>query len=725
MATLTEDIALLKNAKEGNVRLKQLDGLLNPHSWRKNTKLEDSYNNRLNLDQVLTNYNIDILETLDGIGDSMVDTLTNGLYETAGERLNNIKELQSVLESYEQKLIDSISLNKDTINYCLVVLTLLLSIYVPNMGAAFTEEVEEFDMFLFLVSSTLSSLPTIWLMCESIYALILLSNMTENFLTFKHYKIYKDEKGNVYREHSNHPDGLGYVARVYDVLQGWMPVIMTFGALTLLFYINNNTFKNSWWTSILFFLYSIGVICLGLKTLFIFGHDDSQQDEDNEKSIVGFLIHFFNRENLYNIDTDMSISSIVQFSNLYNKTLRSLLEEHCKFYSWLDRIVMYDAWERKVEKKLKYVRKLEEVIEYRINQKTFQADSAAWQKIFSDVGRRITFWKNAEAILLYDYEGYQEYDIASLKGDPKFTFEKAIGEKFRISQDILDLEKNLFKIQNLQLKCKSLQRQSKAIVKTYQIDPEERQEVIDREERRRQEIEELKIHEKNEFWRAILPTVGRLEEYFVPLDVEEHLKFIYGDEVGLNKIDKDFPVKAKMIFFILRIILGILQLVICTINVAFLHPYYALVATLLALVVTPWLTLFVLKAMYTIAKRRMNTTMNDIANAAVTTFGFETLKSITESMIRPPTQLRSGFRLASKLETQFYIMWKKYIRMWQDATVRAMEAQREEANQAGDIGEVQRNQSFATHKRVEVTVPIKKSVSQWRPKQSKNGIKFL
>ena len=725
MATLTEDIALLKNAKKGNVRLKQLDGLLNPHSWRKNTKLEDSYNNRLNLDQVLTNYNIDILETLDGVEDSMVDTLTNGLYETAGERLNNIKELQSMLETYEQKLIDSISLNKDTINYCLVVLTLLLSIYVPNMGAAFTEEVAEFDMFLFLVSSTLSSLPTIWLMCESIYALILLSNMTENFLTFKHYKIYKDEKGNVYREHSNHPDGLGYIARVYDVLQGWMPVIMTFGALTLLFYINNNTFKNSWWTSILFFLYSIGVICLGLKTLFIFGHDDSQQNEDNEKSIVGFLIHFFNRENLYNIDTDMSISSIVQFSNLYNKTLRSLLEEHCKFYSWLDRIVMYDAWERKVEKKLKYVRKLEEVIEYRINQKTFQADSAAWQKTFSDVGRRITFWKNAEAILLYDYEGYQEYDIASLKGDPKFTFEKAIGEKFRISQDILDLEKNLFKIQNLQLKCKSLQRQSKAIVKTYQINPEERQEVIDREERRRQEIEELKIHEKNEFWKAILPTVGRLEEYFVPLDVEEHLKFIYGDEVGLNKIDKDFPVKAKMIFFILRIILGILQLVICTINVAFLLPYYALVATLLALIATPWVTLFVLKAMYTIAKRRMNTTMNDIANAAVATFGFETLKSITESMMRPPTQLRSGFRLASKLETQFYIMWKKYIRMWQDATVRAVEAQREEANQAGDIGEVQRNQSFATHKRVEVTVPIKKSVSQWRPKQSKNGIKFL
>lgn len=725
MATLTEDIALLKNAKEGNVRLKQLDGLLNPHRWKKNKKLEDSFNDRLNLEQVLINNNIDILESLDGVEDSMVDTLTTGLYETAGERLNNIKELQSLLETYEQKLIDSISLNKDTINYCLVVLTLLLSIYIPNMGAAFTEEVEEFDMFLFLVSSTFTSLPTIWLMCESIYALILLSNMTENFLTFKHYKKYKDERGNVYREHTNHPDGLGYVARVYDVLQGWMPFIMTFGAMTLLFYINNNTFKNSWWTSAMYLIYSVGLFCLGLKTLFIFGHDDTRNAENNEKSIIGFLIHFFNRENLYNIDTDMSISSIVQFTNLYNKTLRTLLDEHCKFYSWLDRIVMYDAWERKVEKKLKYVRILEEVIEYRMNQKVFQTDTAKWNKIMSDSRRYVTFWKNKEALLLYSYEGYQEYDIASLKGNPSFTFEKAIGEKYRVSQDILELEKNLFKIQNLQLKCKSLQRQVKAIVKTYQINPEERQEAIQREEERRQQIEELKIHEQNEFWKAVLPAYGTLEQYFVPIDVEEHLKFIYGDEVGLNNIDKDFPVKAKMIFFILRIILGIMQLIISVINVAFLHPYYAIIVIALAIVGTPWLTIFILKALYTVARRGMETTMNDISNAAVTTLGWRQLQSIVALAIQPPRRLRSGFMLASKLETQFYIMWKKYIRMWQEATMRAAEAQRAEADNAGNIGEVPRDQSFATHRRVEISVPTKKKVAQWKPKQTKNGIKFL
>ena len=636
----------------------------------------------------------------------MVDTLTTGLYETAGERLNNIKELQAMLERYEGKLVDSISLNKDTINYCLVVLTLLLSIYVPNMGAVFTEDIKEFDMFLFLFSSIVTSLPTVWLMCESIYALILLTNMTENFLTFKHYSIYKDEKGNVYREHVIQPQGLGYVTRVYDILKDWMPVIMTSGALTLLFYINNNSFSDTWWTAILFSLYSIGVVCLGLKTLFIFGHESTQEKEDNEKSIVGFLIHFFNRENLYNIDTNMSISSIVQITTLYNKTLRTLLEEQCKFYMWLDRIVLYDAWERRVERKLKYVRKLEEVIRYKIRQTAFKPDSAKWKKTIQRIQRAYNWTKNAEDLLLFEYEGYKEYDIDSLKANPELTVERAIGEKFRVTQDILTLEKSLFKIQNLQLKCKSIQRQSKAIVKKFKIDATETKKMVEREEMRRQRLAELKIHEKNEFWKVVLPAYGKLSEFFQPLDVEEHLQFIYGDELGLNNIDEDFPVKAKMIFFVLRIIVGFTQLILSIVNSVFLIPYYVIGAVLTLIVGVPWLTIFILRVFLILLRKREKLNLNDISNAGVTALGWNIMMKTITLLMNPPKVTRIGFTLATKLEEQYYDTFKKYVRMWEEAKTRANDVQRKEMEEeASNIGEIPKNQSFT---KVDISVPVKK-----------------
>lgn len=541
MATLTEEVALLNPVDEGMSRLNQLDALLNFKGGKKQSLLQAAYNSQVNLDLVQKNWNMDIVTP--ELESNIVDVLVQGLQDNADERVNRIREIIGNLEKYDQKVQEAIALNRDNLNYFLVVFTLILSIFVPNIPAGIVIEATVEDMWIFLTSMTLLVLPSIYIVGECTYTLLLLSNVQENFISFEN-GVASNKKGVHYYLHKIPYESLQYTNDVLQFIQNWTPSILVLGCVSLLLFYTNAIHKENTFISSITWIFVVFVTLVAIKSLMLYSDKD---DKNKEGGLLRFIIQFFNKEKLLSVSIDKSTSSVIKYMTLFNDDLEELMRVQEKYLQWLDKIIFYDAWQRKVQKKFKYIRKLEEVINYHSQKKII--DTAFWSALADKMSRWANLRQHYDDWLLYDQYGNNKVSMSELK--MRLDLEGAVGEKWINTQKLLRLQESLFKIQNLQYKCRTMQKEIKSLLKPYTHKNPTNENPV-------------KILEKDYNY------INKVKQWTIDPDVNytNLFNFVKDVQTGLNNLPRNFPIRLKMLFLFLRVTTGLLQIIFGTINFA-------------------------------------------------------------------------------------------------------------------------------------------------------------
>jgi hypothetical protein len=582
MARISERFSLKKYGNN-DTRLKLLDGLLNPIGWKTQTKFEALFNWKATLQDVEKQWNIE--SATPELERSMVETLTSGFYDSALQELDRLQYLVSSLDTMESRLFEALSLNRDTINYCLVVVTLTLSMFLPNFGAyAFSTEIREIPFIIFTISSLIVIVLSTILICECIYGLILLSNIEEDFVSYAGTTKRETKNGNlVYCREI--PMALSSISKLYNLLQDWLPRIMTFGAASIIIFLTENAFSEKWYMVVLSVSYFIVVVSIGIKTFIMFG--------DTEHSSVRFVIEYFNSPIIV---STLDVSSIGSCISRYNNYLTELVDSQKNLSDRLEKFIYYDGWERKLEKKFKYARLLEEAVDTLLEKRLFNTD-LEFALLQQKISRYINIGKNFEAWALYEFAGYETYTVAGLA--KRHGVDELIAMRFVAFQNALKVQDNVLIIQNVQLKCKTIHNQSKMLVDEYNNVNEYIKEKYDEEKLEEDVIKNFKQNINEELLTKIGLTKDKRKKVidFIQKQKSKALNasvFVTNEYIRADVL----PVPVKHMFTVLKLLVTIVQIFIATVNILFIAVINSILVSLIVIIGAPQLLFTLIQILF-------------------------------------------------------------------------------------------------------------------------------
>lgn len=407
----------------------KLEGLFPPIDWYSRYKTEKNNNafTRINDQFYMSKYNLNVMTPVQR--SLILKTLIDGYNYEIDACSTAIENSNTLLTRLEDMMRRNLDIQREMINYFLVVLTLILSTYIPMLEHGWRDQLSGFWARVYITSILASIFPTMYLMMESIYCLSYLTNIEQNVV----YTMHKNES-------IIHQMELKNVEKVLIKLKKYLPLIITFGNLSIIYYCLHN---DTW--DLLFVACTITIaVCL---------YNVSVRKDNNSLSIWSILIGM-----ITNCDVEINATQTDELIKRYEQTKNDMKTEHATMGFISNDVLYFDRYEYEIKDKFKLLRKIDHAMNNLIGKGKIE-------KVKNTVGY---YWSNKKNWKLLR-NLWSNFNDLTIDGLVNMGLENLIELKNTTNQTILDLQHDLFLIKTSRKKTRILLKNAGRIIQSYEL----------------------------------------------------------------------------------------------------------------------------------------------------------------------------------------------------------------------------------------------------------------